>query len=73
VAVGAYKSVDKRVDEVLLRIASGETVIVRGKKVLYAKKVHTGQGRRYRVLVVFEDGTQELFLPSKFLESVWKV
>ena len=66
-----YKHIDKRVDEVLLKIANGETVIVRGKRAVRAEKVHTGQ-RRYRVLVTYEDGTQEEFLPSKFLESVWK-
>ena len=71
VAVGAYRLVDRRVDEVLMRIVNGETVIVRGKRVLYAKKIPSDK-RRYRVLVVYEDGTEETFLPSKFLEAVWK-
>jgi len=70
VAVGAYKAVDKKVNDILMRVVNGETVIVRGKRVLCAKKV-PGE-RRYRILVVYEDGTQETFLPSKFLESVWK-
>jgi len=65
-----YAHVDRKVDEVLQRIANGEAVIVRGKRVLYAKKVPGG--RRYRILVVYEDGAQEAFLPSKFLETVWK-
>jgi len=67
---GAYKVVDKRVDEVLKRIVDGEVVIIHGKRVLCAKKVPGN--RRYRVLVVFEDGSQEIFLPSKFLEAIWK-
>jgi len=66
-----YKNVDKRVNELIKRIVNGETVIVKGKRVLCVKKIPSDK-RRYRVLVLYEDLTQEEFLPSIFAKSVWK-
>jgi len=69
--MGKYKNVDRRVGELIKRIVNGEVVVIRGKRVLCAKKIPS-EKRRYRVLVLYEDLTQEVFLPSVFVKSVWK-